>query len=107
MYHIVTMPSRLHAPLCQRAATLLSVAQPLVAVSQNPLRHHAANQHPDPIFRDLLLGASQVLAGSKPENEPEQSIEKQSLTEAQKPSLSNSLKTKDRVSSRFFCCKRT
>jgi hypothetical protein len=52
--------------------------------SQNPLCHHAATLHPDPIFHDLFLGASQVVDKIEAENEPEQFIEKAWLTDAQK-----------------------
>jgi hypothetical protein len=48
------------------------------------------------------LGVAQVPDKNEPENEAEQFIEKQWLTEAQKAKLSNLLKTKDRISAGFF-----
>jgi hypothetical protein len=67
------------------------------------LCQHAPTWRPHPIFRDLFLGAAQVLGKDEPENEPEQSIEKPWLTEAKKPNLDNSLKINGRVWARFFC----
>jgi hypothetical protein len=72
---MVTMLSRSHHPLCQQAAS----------------------PHLRPILRDSYLGVAQVLDKSEPETEPEQFIEKEWLTEAEKANLSNSLKTKDRI----------
>jgi hypothetical protein len=98
------MLSRSHHPLRHHTAALLS---PPVAptsrrqVSQNPLCQPAAPQHPQ-LFCSLHLGAAQVLDKNEPQYEPEQFIEKPWLTEPQKPNLSNSLKTKDRVLARFF-----
>jgi hypothetical protein len=49
------------------------------------------------VLSDSLFRVTQVIGKSKPENEPEQSIEIAWLTEAKKAKLSNLLKTKDRV----------
>jgi hypothetical protein len=97
VYYVVTMSLQSHHPLFHQAATLFSVAQPLMAVSQKPLCQAVANLHPGTILRELYLRAAQVLDNTEPQNEAEQSIEKAWLTEAQKANLSNLLKIKDRV----------
>jgi hypothetical protein len=88
--------------LVKPVASLFSVAQPLLAVFQKPLCLPAATLHPYPILRDPHLGIARVPVTREPENEPEQSIGNTWLTEAKKAKLSNSLKTNDRASARFF-----
>jgi hypothetical protein len=101
------MLSRPHHSLYNLEATLFSVAQPLVAVSQGPLREHAATLHPGRILRDPDLAVAQVLGSGEPKSEPEQFLENKRLVGAKNQNLSNSLKTKDRVLAKFFLEKRT
>jgi hypothetical protein len=93
---------RPHHSLYRHTATIFSVAQPLLAVSQKPTYQHAATLHPDAILRDPFLGPAQVLGNRESQSEPEQFIENKNLGEAKKPNLSNSLKTKGCVLARFF-----
>jgi hypothetical protein len=80
------------------------------------LRSYAVHSQPLPapissrilgILCDPYLGVGRVIGKGEPESEPELLIEKAWLTEAKKPTLSNSLKTKGRVLARFFIEKRT
>jgi hypothetical protein len=96
------MPSRFQNLLGQRAATPFSVPQPLVAASQNPPCQHAATLPQLRILSDPHVGVAQVLDKSEPETEPEQSLENTWLTKAQETNLSNSLKTKGQILTKFF-----
>jgi hypothetical protein len=102
VYYMITMLLRSQSPLCEHAATLFSVAQPLLAVFQKPLCQPAATMHPDAILCDPHFGVAQVIDQVEPKSEPEQFIEKAWLTEAKKTNLNNLLKTKDRVCAGFL-----
>jgi hypothetical protein len=107
VYYVVTMLSRPRHPRCSHTAALFLVTQPLLAVYEKPLCQRAATLQHLRLFCDLHLGLAQVLDEYEPQSEPEQFIENTCLTEAEKPNLSNSLKTKGRVLARFFIEKRT
>jgi hypothetical protein len=79
----------------------------MVSWPHHALCRHAVTLRQPRISRVPYLAVAQVLDKNEPQSEPEQFIENTWLTEAEKPNLTNSLKTKGRVLARFSIEKRT
>jgi hypothetical protein len=98
-YYIVIMLSCSQTSLPQQLATLFSVAEPLVVVSQNPLCEHVKTLRKRPILCEL--------ARIFDKNEPEQSVEKQWLTDSQKSEAEQLIENKGQRIRPDFYSKRT